>query len=892
MERNILEMITLALMLVALCPEILVCSSYAEPEGVNQEDAISASTETTVSESLPTPSLLPTMSDTSSTKDSSTGPTPVEGTTNSQGTNPTTEGSTETSTSSVEPQGSTATSTTGTPLITSPTESSATATTFEGTTKSHVTEIFSASTEGSTENSTSSGEPQSSTATSTTGTPPITSPTESSATATTFEGTTKSHVTEIFSASTEGSTENSTSSGEPQSSTATSKTGTPPITSPTESSATATTFEGTTKSHVTEIFSASTEGSTETSTSSGEPQSSTATSPPGTTPTAAPTEPPLTNFNITFHIAMDFTDDLKNSTSEAYRNLTGKIGKMYDDIYNCSTCHAKYGTYLGFTVNKFSSGSVLADTTVHFEKSADVSAGVIRTALSNATEDQWQGLNLTQIEVTKQETTTTPSPTTTSTSSKTTTPKPPIEQTFTITYHITMNFTEDLLDSSSEAYRSLNETIGKMYEEVFNCTGCLAEGKYMGYKVNSFSSGSVLADTTVRFQESAGVSADTLRTALSDAPEDKRQGLNLTQIEVTKQEMTTTPSPTTTSTSSKTTTPKPPIEQTFTITYHITMNFTEDLLDSSSEAYRSLNETIGKMYEEVFNCTGCLAEGKYMGYKVNSFRSGSVLADTTVHFEKSTDISAGVIRTALSNATEDQRQGLNLTQIEVTKQETTTTPSPTTTSTSSKTPAPKPPKEKTFTITYHITMNYTKDLLDSSSQAYQNLTGNIKKMYVDVFNCTGCPAEGKYIGYKVNSFRNGSVLADTTVRFQESADVSADKLRTALSDAPENKRHGLTLTQIEVTSDATEPPNPPPSTATPPPATTSTTTSTTTTPNHTETVPGWGIALLVLVCILLLLALIAFLILIIYWCRRNHRGKLDLLSNQDSYHVMKSTQEW
>lgn len=41
------------------------------------------------------------------------------------------------------------------------------------------------------------------------------------------------------------------------------------------------------------------------------------------------------------------------------------------------------------------------------------------------------------------------------------------------------------------------------------------------------------------------------------------------------------------------------------------------------------------------------------------------------------------------------------------------------------------------------------------------------------------------------------MVADTTVRFQDSADVSADKLRTALSDANEDQRQGLNLTQIE-----------------------------------------------------------------------------------------------
>lgn len=46
------------------------------------------------------------------------------------------------------------------------------------------------------------------------------------------------------------------------------------------------------------------------------------------------------------------------------------------------------------------------------------------------------------------------------------------------------------------------------------------------------------------------------------------------------------------------------------------------------------------------------------------YRNGSVVADTTLRFEESADVSTEVIRTALSNATEDQRQGLNLTQIE------------------------------------------------------------------------------------------------------------------------------------------------------------------------------------------------------------------------------------
>ncbi|KFO69880.1 Mucin-1, partial [Cuculus canorus] len=51
-------------------------------------------------------------------------------------------------------------------------------------------------------------------------------------------------------------------------------------------------------------------------------------------------------------------------------------------------------------------------------------------------------------------------------------------------------------------------------------------------------------------------------------------------------------------------------------------------------------------------------------------------------------------------------------------------------------------------------------------------------------------------------------------------------------------------------------------------------------------VPGWGIALLVLVCILVLLSILTCLLLITCACRRKSRGKLDLFSTKDSYHPM------
>ncbi|EMP36584.1 Mucin-1 [Chelonia mydas] len=51
-------------------------------------------------------------------------------------------------------------------------------------------------------------------------------------------------------------------------------------------------------------------------------------------------------------------------------------------------------------------------------------------------------------------------------------------------------------------------------------------------------------------------------------------------------------------------------------------------------------------------------------------------------------------------------------------------------------------------------------------------------------------------------------------------------------------------------------------------------------------VPGWGIALLVLVCIGLVLSILLFILLIVSMCCRRNRGKLDMFSSQASYQPM------
>uniref|UniRef100_A0A2K5CDH3 Mucin-1 n=1 Tax=Aotus nancymaae TaxID=37293 RepID=A0A2K5CDH3_AOTNA len=51
-------------------------------------------------------------------------------------------------------------------------------------------------------------------------------------------------------------------------------------------------------------------------------------------------------------------------------------------------------------------------------------------------------------------------------------------------------------------------------------------------------------------------------------------------------------------------------------------------------------------------------------------------------------------------------------------------------------------------------------------------------------------------------------------------------------------------------------------------------------------VPGWGIALLVLVCVLVALAIIYLVALAVWQCRRKNYGQLDIFPARDAYHPM------
>ncbi|KAK9391085.1 mucin-1 [Crotalus adamanteus] len=131
-------------------------------------------------------------------------------------------------------------------------------------------------------------------------------------------------------------------------------------------------------------------------------------------------------------------------------------------------------------------------------------------------------------------------------------------------------------------------------------------------------------------------------------------------------------------------------------------------------------------------------------------------------------------------------------------------------------------------------------------------------MYNNLYNCSTC--QFGYIGYTIISFSEGSVAVESQLIFRGSNIKSESEVEKILSSANTNSTGGLQLSQVKVSSTK-------PTVA-------------------TETVPGWGIALLVLVCILVFALLLALLWLLVFYCRRKHRGSMELLSGRDSYHPM------
>ncbi|XP_049637564.1 mucin-1 [Suncus etruscus] len=164
-----------------------------------------------------------------------------------------------------------------------------------------------------------------------------------------------------------------------------------------------------------------------------------------------------------------------------------------------------------------------------------------------------------------------------------------------------------------------------------------------------------------------------------------------------------------------------------------------------------------------------------------------------------------------------------------------------------------------FFLSFHIVnLEFTPFLKDSNSHPYMALRKNISSLFLQIYRGMG------FLGISFIQFRKGSVAVNSILTFQNSTINAKDveqQLEKHISFA--KKTYNMEMSKIMV-DDVTFPSTFP----------------------STPTVPGWGIALLVLVSVVAALAVLYFLTLVVCHCRRKTCGDLDLLPPQDAYHPM------
>ncbi|XP_075580697.1 LOW QUALITY PROTEIN: mucin-1 [Pelecanus crispus] len=170
-----------------------------------------------------------------------------------------------------------------------------------------------------------------------------------------------------------------------------------------------------------------------------------------------------------------------------------------------------------------------------------------------------------------------------------------------------------------------------------------------------------------------------------------------------------------------------------------------------------------------------------------------------------------------------------------------------------------------------LNRSFNESLRDPTSKDYRSLSHAILAMFEYVFGCVGCMDGQTYKGCTELLFSQGSVAVQSTLVFGHSNDTIASNAAEQQLRSKLNKEGFIMdLHLADIRTGTVE----------------------VTSPAPVSVVPGWAIALLVLVCIVLLLSILTCLLLTTCtYCRRS-RGKLDLFSTKDSYHPMSEYPEY
>ncbi|XP_018089129.2 mucin-1 [Xenopus laevis] len=166
-------------------------------------------------------------------------------------------------------------------------------------------------------------------------------------------------------------------------------------------------------------------------------------------------------------------------------------------------------------------------------------------------------------------------------------------------------------------------------------------------------------------------------------------------------------------------------------------------------------------------------------------------------------------------------------------------------------------------VTMRFLTDYVTAYADANSAEYKTIENDIVQFYNKTFACSNCAKRSTYRGVTLLTLQPGSVIANTRLSFsdQETQTNVQNIIERQLSQDG-NKIGGHQVSDVRTSTSPID------SATTGPP------------------VPGWGIALLVLMSVILFIAFIFIIVMITNLCRRNNSGLMDVFSTRSSYHTM------
>ncbi|XP_071264506.1 uncharacterized protein [Salvelinus alpinus] len=498
------------------------------------------------------------------------------------------------------------------------------------------------------------------------------------------------------------------------------------------------------------------------------PAAAVTTTAPAAATTSASTDPPSSSegaMSLQFSLNQTFNSDLSNSSSSEFKNLAAKVTSEVNKVF------AKTPGFRRSIVKSFRSGSVVTNMILVFDNQTSVPSSSSVPALLTSSSTSLNILSGTISAAAVN--TTTPAAATTSAS---TDPPSSSEGAMSLQFSLNQTFNSDLSNSSSSEFKNLAAKVTSEVNKVF--------AKTPGFRrsiVKSFRSGSVVTDMILVFDKQSSVPSSSSVPALLTS---SSTSLNILSGSISAAAVTTTPpaaAVTTTApaaaTTSASTDPPSSSEGAMSLQFSLNQTFNSDLSNSSSSEFKNLAAKVTSEVNKVF--------AKTPGFRrsiVKSFRSGSVVTDMTLVFDKQTSVpsssSVPALLTSSSTSLNILSGSISAAAVTTTPPAaavTTTAPAAATTSAAVASPDPPSSSEGAMSLQFSLDQTFNSDLSNSSSSEFKNLAAKVTSEVNKAF--------AKIPGFRrsiVRSFRSGSVVTNMIAVFDKQSSVPSSSSVPAL----------------------------------------------------------------------------------------------------------------